>query len=344
MYRNLLFFLFFISFPIRAQINGGNSSFEFLRLSANPRTNALGGLNNSLGQGDVNMFFNNPALLDSSMNEVASLNFSSFYANIPHFLLSYAYDFGGKVGQIGMGVQYIRYGKIQETDEAGNVMGDFMAADYAIIAGKSFKANNFQIGLNLKFIASQLASYSAFALATDLGASFKHPDKDLSIGLSLHNIGFPIKSFLSENAANLPFDARIGVSFKPQYMPLRFSATAHHLYKWDIGYNDPTFANSTDPFTGEEQSKKISFADNLFRHFVFGTELLIHKNFHLLFGYNHLRNRELKYTEAANMAGFSGGVSFKVKGWEFAYTRASFNGKARSFLALSKNIKDFRKD
>jgi len=344
MLRFLVIILFFFPFLAIAQINGGNFSFEFLRLSANPRSNALGGIQNSLGQGDVNVFLSNPAMLDSSMTNTASLNFGSFYTNIPHFLVTYAADFGGKVGQVAMGIQYIRYGKLSETDEAGNVIGDFMAADYAIVAGKSFKANNFRIGLNVKLIASQMASYNAFAFATDLGASFQHPEKDLSVGVSLHNIGFPIKSFVSEQTATLPFDARIGISFKPLHMPLRFSATAHHLYQWDIAYNDPAFATSTDPFTGEQESKKVSFADNLFRHFVFGTELLVHKNFHLLFGYNHLRNRELRYTEATKMAGFSGGFSFKVKGWEFSYTRASFSGKARSFLALSKNISDFKKD
>jgi len=195
----------------------------------------------------------------------------------------------------------------------------------------------------VKIIASNIASYSAFALATDLGGVFKHPQNDLQIGLTLTNVGFSIKNYFSGQNLRVPFDARLGVSFKPQYMPVRFSVTAHHLYRWDIAYNDPAFATTLDPFTGQSQTQKISFADKLFRHFVFGTELLLHKNFHIRLGYNHLRSKELRFSEATALAGFSGGLAFRVKGYEFAYTRAGFAAGGRSFLVLSKNINDFFK-
>lgn len=338
-------FLFFLSCASFCSIGfaqiGGRNSYEFLNLSANPRTMALGGINVSLGQADANMFLNNPAVLDTTMAGWASLNYSSFFGNIPHFLLSYAHNFGGSVGVVGAGLQYIRYGNIQETDEAGNVVGEFVAADYALTLGKTWQSGNFRFASNLKLVASNIASYSAFALATDLGGCFKHPEKDLQIGLVLANVGFSLKNYFSGQNLQLPFDARLGISFKPQYMPVRFSVTAHHLQRWDIAYNDPAFANTPDPFTGQVQTRKITFADKLFRHFVFGAEILVHKNFHLRVGYNHLRNRELRFTEATALAGFSGGLAFRVKGYEFAYTRAGFAAGGRSFLVLSKNIYDF---
>jgi hypothetical protein len=327
---------------LQAQI-GGRNSYEFLNLSANPRTMALGGINTSLGQADANMFLNNPAALDTNMAGWASLNYSSFFGNIPHFLLSYAHDFGGNIGTLGAGLQYIRYGNIQETDEAGNVIGEFVAADYALTLGKTWQSGNFRLGSNLKLIASNIASYSAFAIATDLGGTFKHPEKDLQIGLMLANVGFSLKNYFSGQKLRLPFDARLGISFKPRYMPVRFSVTAHHLQRWDIAYNDPATATTFDPFTGQTQTRKISFADKLFRHFIFGSEILIHKNFHLRFGYNHLRNRELRFSDATTLAGFSGGLAFRVKGYEIAYTRAGFAAGGRSFLVLSKNINDFFK-
>jgi len=338
----ILFGFIILTFVAQAQI-GGRKSFEYLNLSANPRTMAVGGMNTSLSHGDVNMFLNNPALIDTAMAGNATFNFSSFYTGIPHFLLTYGHDFGGSVGTLGMGLQYIRYGNIQETDEAGNVIGEFSAADYAITAGKAFESGNFRFGINAKLVGSNIASYKAFGFATDLGGTFVHPTKDLKVGLVFSNVGFTFKNYISGNNLQMPFDVRLGVSFKPEHMPLRFSVTAHNLYRWNIAYSDPAFTATIDPFTGETQTKKIGFADKLFRHFVFGGELLLSKNFHLRFGYNHLRNRELKFTEAIAMAGFSGGLSFKVKGWEFAYTRASFNGRARSFIALSKNIQSFFK-
>ncbi|MCU0439854.1 MAG: type IX secretion system protein PorQ [Raineya sp.] len=344
MFQKIIYIISFllISFATHAQI-GGRRSFEYLNLSANPRTMAVGGVNNTLSHADANMFLNNPALIDSSMAGNATFNFSSFYTGIPHFLLTYGHDFGGSIGTIGMGLQYIRYGNIQETDEAGNVIGEFSAADYAITAGKSFESGNFKFGVNAKLIGSNIASYTAFGFTTDLGGAFVHPTKDLKVGLTINNLGFSFKNYISGDYLKMPFDVRLGVSFKPEHMPLRFSVTAHNLYRWDIAYNDPAFSNTIDPFTGQTQTKKISFTDKLFRHLVFGTELILSKNFHLRFGYNHLRNRELRFTEATRLAGFSGGLAFKVKGWEFAYTRASFNGRARSFIALSKNIQSFFK-
>jgi hypothetical protein len=323
---------------------GGRNSFEFLNLSANPRTMALGGMNTSLGQADANMFLNNPASIeDSTMAGHATFNYSSFYTGIPHFLMTYAHNFGGNVGTLGMGLQYIRYGTMQETDEAGNVIGEFNAADYAFTVGKTWSSGNFRVGINTKIIGSNIASYSAFGLAADLGGMFVHPEKDLQVGLVMSNLGFTLKNYLSQNNLKMPFDVRLGVSFKPKYMPVRFSITGHHLYRWDIAYNDPAFSNIVDPFTGQTQTKKVSFLDNFFRHLTFGSELILSKNFHLRFGYNHLRNRELRFEEAVRLAGFSAGFSLKVRGWEFAYSRASFNGGARSFLALSKNIQSFFK-
>jgi len=339
----LLFLAFTCSFAASFGQIGGRNSYEFLNLSANPRTMALGGINTSLGQADANMFLNNPAVLDTSMAGWASFNYSSFFGNIPHFLLTYAHNFGGNIGTVGAGLQYIRYGNIQETDEAGNVIGEFLASDYALTLGKTWQSGNFRFGSNLKLIASNIASYSAFAIATDLGGFFKHPEKDLQIGLVLANVGFSIKNYFSGQNLRLPFDARLGVSFKPRHMPLRFSFTAHHLKRWDIAYNDPAFASTLDPFTGQVQTRKISFADKLFRHFVFGSEILIHKNFHLRFGYNHLRNRELRFTDATALSGFSGGLAFRVKGYEFAFTRAGFAAGGRSFFVLSKNLNDFFK-
>ncbi|MDW8296021.1 MAG: type IX secretion system protein PorQ [Raineya sp.] len=323
--------------PIWAQI-GGRTLFEFLDISANPRTMGLGGANVSLSHGDVNMFLNNPALLDSSMVKVASLNYSPFFGRTPHFLLTYAHDFGGKIGTIGAGLQYIRYGKIQETDEAGNVIGEFLASDYAFTFGKAFQSQNFQFGANVKFVGSQIASYNAFGIATDLGVSFKHPQKDLQIGLVIANLGWAFKKYLPNYPLKMPFDVRLGVSFKPYKMPFRFSVTAYHLYRWNISYNDPAFATTTDPFTGQTQTKKISFANNLFRHFVFGTEVILHKNFHLRLGYNHLRNQELKFREITALAGFSGGLAFRVKGYEVAFTRAGFARRGLTCLAISKSF------
>jgi hypothetical protein len=332
----LLYLLIFEGCISWGQI-GGKTSFNFLTLSPNTRTAGLGGLNVSLTQNDVNSFLNNPALLDSSLNYNAALNYTSFYTGIPHTSLVYAHPFG-HLGTLGMGLQYINYGTIQETDDAGNVLGTFSVNEFALSATKSVQSNNFRAGATLKFVGSQMGSYNAFAFSMDIGGAFIHPIQDLVIGLALKNIGFPLKSYTQNQKIKLPFDAQLGVSFKPQFMPFRFSLTAHHLYEWDISYNDPNIF-SLDPLSGTKTQESVSFGDNLFRHFVLGTELILHKNFQLRFGYNRLTNRELRIKDTNSWAGVSAGLAFKVKSFEFAYTRASYHvAGGRNYISISKNI------
>ncbi len=324
--------------PISQAQIGGQNSFEFLHLSPNTRTAALGGTNISLAQGDVNMFLNNPALLDSSMVKQAALNFTTFYTGMPHTSLAYAHDFK-RLGVIGIGLQYLNYGNFEETDLAGNVIGEFSANDFALTISKGQKVGFFSLGASLKLIGSQIANYSALAVGLDLGGAFVHPVKDLTIAINLRNIGFPISSYTNETAT-LPFDAQIGISVKPQNMPFRFSITAHHLQQFEIAYEDPTLV-SVDPLTGATNQEDIGFLEQLSRHFVVGGELLLHKNFHLLLGYNRLINRELRVDDASNFAGLSFGLMFRAKSFEFSYTRATYHvAGARNYIGIAK---DFRR-
>ena len=58
---------------------------------------------------------------------------------------------------------------------------------------------------------------------------------------------------------------------------------------------------------------------------VFGAELILLPNFQLRVGYNHMLRQELKLEDAAGGAGFSFGFMFKVKRFEFAYSRALYH-------------------
>jgi hypothetical protein len=43
---------------------------------------------------------------------------------------------------------------------------------------------------------------------------------------------------------------------------------------------------------GNQVVERVGFADKLFRHFVFGTEILLSKAFQVQLGYNHLTRQE----------------------------------------------------
>jgi hypothetical protein len=57
------------------------------------------------------------------------------------------------------------------------------------------------------------------------------------------------------------------------------------------------------------------------------------KNFNILLGYNHLRNRELSQQNIGGFSGFSVGFLFKTKFLNFSYSYAGYNtaGNLNSF-------------
>lgn len=324
---NTLFFSL-ITLQVAGQI-GGNNGFTFLNIPSNPVTSALGGINISKTQKDPNNFLQNPALLDSSENNLLAINYLPYLAGIKYSSVAYVRQI--KKQTFGLGIQHIGYGEFQQTDAAGNILGKFLANDIALTLSHARRQGNITFGGNIKFVSSVIESYSASALLLDFGGVFKHPKQDLSYAILFKNIGIRFKSFTPYDNPDLPLDVQMGISFKPKYMPVRFSITAHHLYKYDITYLDKSIVKKD--LSGNIIENKVNPIDNLGRHFIIGAELLLSKNFNILLGYNHLRNRELSQQTIGGFSGFSVGFLFKTKFINLSYSYSGYNtaGNLNSF-------------
>jgi hypothetical protein len=303
-----------------AQI-GGKNSYEFLDLPVNAHVAGIGGINVSVKDQDVNLFMQNPALLNPEMNKRLSLSFQPYYADVKASSIAYAHKI--KNATWGFGLQYFNYGKLDQTDATGTYLGSFIAQDFGLMASRSHTVNNFTLGVNLKFASSQINTYKSMAVMADLGGLFKHPSKDFTIGLVIKNAGFALKKFTTDTKTNLPFDVQVGTSYKPEHLPLRFSFTAHHLQKFNVVYQDSS--QKTYDLNGNEIEQRISLGDKLGRHLIVGGELLLSKNFHILIGYNYLRRRELRLSGKSGGAGFSFGCMARVKSFELGFTRAYYH-------------------
>lgn len=314
----ILCFSFFAS---SAQSGVSPNSFSFLNIANNARVNGLGGINVSLADNDVNLFSFNPALLDSANAGQIGLNFSPYLASSKFLTLNYSPKLTQKMaGNWAVSLQNLNYGTFQGTDAVGNLTNEFSANDFSLGLTYSRRVNYISFGITTKVVASVLESYSSFAFLTDWGGTFKHPKHDLSIGVVAKNIGFVLKNY-GNIRPDVPFDLQLGASFKPKYMPVRFSLTGHHLYVFDIAYNDPAF-NFTFDEQGNKIPKKISTADKISRHFILSTEILIHKNFNVLLGYNFLRRKELLINGLGGVAGFSFGANLRLKKLDFAISHS----------------------
>lgn len=310
---------------------GGESTFDFLTVPGTARVTGTGGVNVSSGEGDVNMFLYNPALLTPEAAGYISANYVPYLAGIQYATLAYAHAFDS-TSVWAMGLQYMGYGNFEGYDQTGAAAGEFGVSEFAITLGRSHTLGNFTLGVNLKLAAADIASYAATALLMDIGGRFRHPDKDVSIGLTLKNIGVLLGDFTPESESSLPFDVQLGATFKPEHMPFRFSVTAYNLSKGDIGYFDPAGglgSNKEEPGT----------VDKIFRHLVFGMEILLNDNVNLRAGYNHLIRKELRLEQVSGGAGFSLGFMVKVKAFELAYSHAFYHvGGGANSITLSSHL------
>jgi hypothetical protein len=80
------------------------------------------------------------------------------------------------------------------------------------------------------------------------------------------------------------------------------------LTKWHLPYEDNGDGTSTD-----EVVTKDTFSSNLFRHLVFGADLISNPNFYLGIGYNYKTRTDMSTYNRSMLSGFSATAGIKVK-------------------------------
>ncbi len=330
--QRLIFYILILSPSVLFAQLGGKHSFEFLNVPNNARLAALGGVNASLSDRDVNFFYSNPALVGDTLSQWASLNYQFYLADIGHAAFSYAHQFN-KIGSMAFGVQHMGYGTLKGYDASGVEMGNFKSGETAFVVSKSHQVNNFRMGVNLKVVSSSIAGYHASAVMVDLGGAFIHPKKQLTVGLVMKNLGFLLSDYTETNKGKLPFDLQVGSTFKPEHMPFRFSLTAYNLTKTKAAYYNPLDG------TGEPGT-----LDKVLRRFNFATEVLIHRNVNVLLSYNYRVHQELKLSTGGGGAGISFGFSARIKALELIISRSGFVGGSAGYsFTLSANTQKILK-
>ena len=321
------------------QPTGGRAGLTFLQLAPNARLTALGSRHATLPGTDAALFIQNPALLDSAKNSQLSLSFMPYLADTRFINLAYAHKFSKMRGVWAAGIQYFNYGTLVQTDDLGNQIGEFRAADYSFSVGYGNTIENITIGGALKAVGSTLESYHLWGVALDWGATFRHPDRDLTAGFVVKNLGFLKQNYAGGEVPPLPFDVRIGVSFKPQYAPLRLSLTAHHLNAFDMVYNDPALFYDFDA-NGNRVPREVAIPEKILRHLTLGSEIIVHPNFRLLLGYDHLLRQELRLQNMGGLSGISFGAWWRIRQFELSYGRAQYNaGRAANTFSFNMNLK-----
>ena len=309
----------------------GSTAYQFLNVTSSARIYGLGGVNVTLVDDDISVVDQNPALLGSEMSGMVAFNYMHYLGGSNFAGLRYGHS-AGERGAWSASVRYFGYGSMKETLPDGSIVGDFSPKDVSFGAMYSHDiTDRLRGGIEVKGLYSGYADYSAFALATDLGINYYDQDRDLSLSIVVANLGGQVKKF-NEHSEKLPIDLRIGWSQSFGNFPLRFSITAWNLTKWKLPYVE------TGDGTQDAEVKE-SFGSNLFRHLVFGIDLISSPNYYISLGYNYKTRTDMSTYSRNMLSGFSLGGGFRLRDFAVSLALAQpHKGGTTMMLNLSYNL------
>jgi hypothetical protein len=324
---------------------GGQNTYQFLDLDFNSRSMALGGDFVLANDDDINLSVANPASITDKMDNRLSLNHAVYPSGINYGQIVYGKKFK-ELGTFTGHLRYVSYGSIQRYDQFGVEQGKFTAGDYALGVGYAKKLNDyFSIGGNFNLIFSHLESYGSFGIGADVSVKFYDPKSNITAVVLARNIGYQIKGYTAGNHEPLPTELLAGISYKFHHAPFRLSLMTHDLTKWDLSYNIPGAVETYDALTGDTiPVPTAKFVEKLFRHVNFGVEILPTKNFAIRVGYNFNRRLDIGVVNRMGISGFSGGVGFKIKKFEFDYGISFYSASGISnMFTITTNLNEFQR-
>ena len=284
----------------------GSTAYNFLNVTSSTRIYGLGGVNISLVNEDITVTDQNPALLGPEMSNMAALNYMRYIGGSNFAGLRYGHS-AGEHAAWAAHIQYFGYGSMKETLPDGSIVGSFSPKDVAFGGTYSHDiTDRLRGGIGLKLLYSAYADYSAFAVATDLGINYYDPERDMSLSLVVANLGGQVKRF-NDRYDRVPFDVRLGGSRPLVSWPRRLSVTAWNLTKWHLPYVD-----AGDGSDSSQWETKDKFMSNLFRHIVFGLDLISSPNYYISLGYNYKTRTDMSTYTRSFISGFSLGAGLNV--------------------------------
>ena len=298
-----------------AQPGADLTSFPVLRLEPSARTAALGGAFAAVADGDVNALFFNPALPGPATSRHVSFSYTNHLSDLNGGSLAYSRTLRGLGTTVHGGLRFLYAGTFDGRDRFGEPTGDFGVGDVVLTTGASRPlGSQFRYGANLHLLYSQIDDVEASVLAADLGGAYLVPSRQLTLGVTLRNLGVTLDRY-AKRSPDLPLDLQVGVSKRLAHLPLLLTVTAYDL---------------TNLSEGVEGGDTV---DHVLGHMTFGAELQPGDVLRLRVGYNHRRSRDLALTDRFDMAGLGLGFGISVSALtvDYAYNSWSSLGGLHQF-------------
>ena len=289
----------FVAGNVIAQ-SAGTTSFEFLRAQYSPRGAAMGGNLMAISD-DIQAILYNPAALSGNGSRIWDINFVDHLIDFKAGQLSYAQPIR-KLGNFYSSLIYFSYGQFDETDEFGDMTGrTFGASEFALSFGISNAlGKGFDYGVGFKYLYSSLENYNASAIALDAGLMYQVQwIDDLSLGISLLNLGGTIDNYTSQNE-KLPLILQFGFSKRLAHLPLLLTGSFQDL------------ATGSDDIV------------DYLKRFAIGGEFDINEIIKFRLGYQNQINQAVKPIGRTILSGFSLGLGVNWRDFRFDYAYTNF--------------------
>lgn len=332
-------FLFLVSSSAQAQVLGGASSFNFLRLSAGALVLAQGGQIQCSDQSDGSLAYQNPALLESVDGLTMHSTVSFLPGGIKGYFLSGRYARKNVPWVTGASVHFIDYGTAKATDASGNVLGNFRASDWVMqVTASHTYLQKWRGGASLKLAHSAYGIYQSTALLTDVGIRYRDTAQGLTWGGSLRNVGFFLRRYSVTADSELPLELSFGVLKKLKGSPFSLGLTVQRMQQWQLD-SDELFDPQVSPIGTD--NRRPTFIGHFFNHLVFSTRFDLHPRVQVYAGYNFLRRRELSWAGGGNgLTGFSLGMRADLDRFQLHYGMAYYQpGRSMNQLSVEVPLK-----
>jgi outer membrane protein OmpA-like peptidoglycan-associated protein len=186
---------------------------QFLQIPAGVRGAGMGGMFTAVAD-DVSTTYWNTAGLAQLNNIEINLLHVAYFSSID-------YEFAGIAlplqpgSTLGLTASFDFVPSFNSTNNPDATPGSANDLAIALGYGQSF-GDNFSLGIGGKFITSNLVTYSATGEAMDAGLLLYTKNKDLTLGLSVQNVG-QISNFSQYSSQEqLPLDYRAGLAYRFQ--------------------------------------------------------------------------------------------------------------------------------
>ena len=160
---------------------------------------------------DASTIYWNPAGLTNISGKEVTAAYTQWFADIGHTFLGYAQSLN-KNNALGAGLIYLG-ATDTERDEWGVEKGSFQIVGMAPIIGYAHRlSSRISIGGSVKYVSQKLADVSAGGFAFDIGGLYRTRAGNVTLGMSIQNVGAEIK-FIAEGDA-LPQNTKLGIAYR----------------------------------------------------------------------------------------------------------------------------------